>query len=424
MAKGSGKGKRNNSGNGKPAYNNGSNSQRLSNYEMKIFKEFAEERRKEKEKEEKRKAKLEARRQTNIMLSKFAARNDLSYRDGDISSTDSDSDDGNNSTDSDASERKRKKARAKNKRLKERKNAKRKAQEDRIRELEEENQELKRRHTSKHKQTRLDQQARSEDNKTTTSIVTTANQLKKSVAQQMQDGKLPAGFKLPYPPGAKLEFASPQDLEQAIDTMVKAAVKKAKKAEPSIIMYDPEALKKALESDTPIQAETGQGTSSKESRKVSSRARRTRRQVTIEEDDEDDEDDEEEDHAQKKMEKQLSKKSKGRIEGRDNKSSTLHYDLKKVIGDANTTLENLQTDAKLKMTHSKISSAHFKQEFKEVVEPQVDKLVKGVLSRSKPQVKKAITDLKLDKYLDKGKGTLRDMLKIMLCAIRALPHGK
>ena len=427
MTKGGGKGNRNNSRNRRPAYNNGSYSQRLSSYEMKIFKEFARERQREKEKEEKRKAKLDARKQANKMLSKFAERNDLTYRDGEVSSTDSDSDDGSSSTDSDESEKKKKKARARRKKLKEKKLAKRKAQEDRIRELEEENQKLKKKQASKQRTSKLEEQDQSEGNKTDTSIVTTANQLKKSVAKQMQDGKLPAGFKLPYPPGAKLEFAPPQDLEQAIDTMVKAAVKKAKKAAPSVIMYDPEALKKALESNTPIQAETGQETNSRESRRVSARARNTRRQVTIDDEDEgEDEEDEDEveGQAQKEMEKQLSKKSKGRIEGRDDKTSTLQYDLKKVIGNANKTLENLQTDAKLKMEHSKISTAHFKQEFREAVEPQVDTLTEGVLRRSKPQVQQAIKHLKLDKYLNKGKGTLREMLNIMLCAIRALPSSK
>lgn len=411
MAKGGPKAAR---GKGKgPAYiyNKGQHNQsnqRLSPAELKLFKEFAKERQEEKEKEEKLKAKLDARKHASRMLNKFAKDNNLSYKDGDISSSDSSSDEGD-SAESDASERhKKKKKKIKRRQLKDKQIQKRKAQEDKIKELEATVQELKEKQDSSQQERKPKKQARSEGGKTSTSLMTTSDQLKKAVAKQMQDGKLPAGFRLPYPAGAKLEFASPQELEQAIDTMVKAAIKKAKAAEQSVIVYDPAALQRALESDTPIQAKSGQGANSRESRRVSPREKQTRKQVTMDDDD---------------LEKQLAKRSKGRIEPADDNTSTLQYNLDKVVGSASKTLESLEADAKLKMQYSKISSAHFKQEFQDIVAPQVDKLVKGILHRSKPQVQDIIKDLELNKYLEKGeKGTLREMLRVMLCAIRALPN--
>ena len=386
------------------------NSQQLSYAELKLFKEFAKERQAEKEKERKRQAKLDARKHANKLLSKFAKNNNLTYKDREDSS--SDSSEAESSTESDdESEKRKQKKRIQRRKLKDKQIAKRKAQEDRIRELEETVQELKKQKGSKQQEPRPKKQARSEV--TDTSIVTTTDQLKKAVAKQIQGGRLPAGFKLPYPAGAKLSFDTPEDLEEAIDTMVEAAIKKAKAAEPPVIQYDPKALREALATDTPIKTLGEQAATSKESGKSTAKERRSRRAVSFHDDDTEDI-------------PSLEVESDGRISDVDKRTSTLKYNLKQAIGtDAQETLENLKTDAKLRMQHSKISSAHFKQEFHKTVASQVEKLVKGSLQRSKPQVKEAIAELGLERYLEKeDKSTLRDMLQVILCAIRALPNRK
>ena len=168
-----------------------------------------------------------------------------------------------------------------------------------------------------------------------------------------------------------------------------------------------------METDTPIKTVSEQAATSRESRKSTAKEKRSRRNVSFQ-------DDEPEDTSQLEVE------SNGRIADVDKKTSTLKYNLRQAIGkNAKETLENLKSDAKLKMQHSEISSAHFTKEFQDTVASQAEKLVKGSLMRSKQQVKEVIEELGLGKYLeDEDKSTLRDMLKLMLCAIRALPNSK
>lgn len=378
----------------------------LSAEDIRLLKEYAKEQKDKADKERKQNERLAVKKRASKMISKFAAANNLQYKEGDYSSSDSDDDTSSSRSDASESARKKKKRNKKLKEKKKRKIEEAAAQADKIKKLEAELEAMKKSQRP-HKKRDQEQSV----NLTSQSIITTTDQLKAQVQRGVskQHGKLPKGFKLPYQPGTKIKFDSPQELEEAIDLMVQAAIEKHKHQEKSVVQYNNSELKKALAQDTPVSFQDSSQAQKQESR----RARR--RPLAIQ--------DKSEDHEESELEKKLCPQSNGRMLFIETVEDVplVHYTMDNL--GVERTLDSLKHDAILKSRHDKITSKHFQQCFKDAIEPQAREMCKKPLSHSKDKVKALVKELKLEKYLEKdlSRSTLPELITTVLCAIRALP---